>query len=82
MHAVCGCIFPGAFAGAQHVLSISLSDDSPSGHSKRNRQCAHCMFIPCSNVHYYISQEMHAFASSYWHRKVSEFLPTFGETVR
>lgn len=66
---------------ARHILLISLSGllilPSPA---RRNRQHAHCLFIPCFNSHYYVSQEMHALANSYWHTKVFEFLPTFGET--
>lgn len=39
------------------------------GPARRNRQQARSLFIPCFNFHYYISQEMHALAKSYWKKK-------------
>ncbi|XP_015416652.1 PREDICTED: eukaryotic translation initiation factor 4E type 3 isoform X1 [Myotis davidii] len=67
--------------GAQRVLSVSLSDDSPSRHSERNRQCARCVLIPCLMFIITFLRKCTP-ALSHWHRKVFEFLPTFGETVR
>lgn len=67
--------------GAQRVLSVSLSDDSPSRHSERNRQCARCGLIPCLMFIITFLRTCTP-ALSHWHRKVFEFLPTFGGTVR
>lgn len=66
---------------AQHVLSISLSDDSPPSTAKETGRVPCVRAYSLFNVHY-VSQEMHACASRHWHRKVFEFLPTIGETVR
>lgn len=79
------CILWGTFSPvAWEALHISLHQlvgiTHPLGTARRNRQHAHCLFIPCFNFHYYVSQEMHALANSYWHKKVFAFLPTFGET--
>lgn len=80
-HAFCGVHFPlQLLLRAQHTLHQLVGLLILSGTARRNRQHAHCLFIPCFNFHYYVSQEMHALANSYWHKKVFEFLPTFGET--
>lgn len=34
-----------------------------SGTARRNRRHAHCLFVPCFNFHYYVSQKMHALAN-------------------
>lgn len=79
MHSV-GCIFPEAFA---HSPTYSLNQlagiTHPLRHSTEKQAACHGLFISCFNFHYYVSQEMHALANSYWHKKVFEFLPTFGE---
>lgn len=82
-HAPCarrGAFCPAAFAcsptSSHQLVGLLIL----SGTARRNRRHAHCLFIPCFNFHYYVSQKMHALANSYWHKKLFEFLPALGET--
>jgi hypothetical protein len=70
-HALCGSTFclkhlPRRQQSLHQLVGMS---HLPPGTAGRNRQHAHCLFIPCFDFHYYISQEMHTLANSYWQKK-------------
>lgn len=67
----CGAHFPCSICLEPSIPSSSASVDEsspspPPGTARRSRQHAHSLLIPCFHFHYYISQEMHALANSYW----------------